>query len=431
MELGQQLMATDLKDPFVDRPRATPAQSLADSGPSPTLTKGKARRNLHVVALIMLAASVLVWMFWPEHTKRVAPADPLGKADLAPAETAGKQLLRDLQEDASVPAASPQAGTAAMPAPMGEGNAASRALGAPELALDGRSSGPSREEEIWGSAITAGASVTLKKFGGTEASTLGVGGRDPGMAPAAPSTPDTLPERQMALLSQLGQQQPAASSRSADSAFLKQAAGDAPNQINRQQAAHAQAVVYEGTVVRSVLITGVNSDVPGAVTARVTSTVYDSITQRIPLIPAGSVLRGVYRNEAQVGQTRVLIAMQRMILPNGSWIPLSGASAADMQGMAGLDADVDNHFFKIFGSSLVVGAASLLVSKASQNVTINVGAGGTQLGGSVFAQSPSETVRAMLQRNLNIQPTLTGEAGSEFLFVVSRDTLMSPWSAQK
>ncbi len=251
------------------------------------------------------------------------------------------------------------------------------------------------------------------------------------MAPAAPSTPDTLPERQMALLSQLGQQQPAASSRSADSAFLKQAAGDAPNQINRQQAAHAQAVVYEGTVVRSVLITGVNSDVPGAVTARVTSTVYDSITQRIPLIPAGSVLRGVYRNEAQVGQTRVLIAMQRMILPNGSWIPLSGASAADMQGMAGLDADVDNHFFKIFGSSLVVGAASLLVSKASQNVTINVGAGGTQLGGSVFAQSLSETVRAMLQRNLNIQPTLTGEAGSEFLFVVSRDTLMSPWSAQK
>ena len=422
-------MTPDLKDPFAEDARKAAPRPAASSEPSTSLTKGKARRNLHILGLILLAAAVVTWMFWPQSLSSVAAPAPVSKADLPEPGLAGQRLLRDLQEDASAstPAAEVRGAPATMPTPMGNGSAASRALATSDPVVG--SGGPSREEEIWAAPIATGATVTLKKSSGAETSPI-----DPLVrtaAAAGPGSADMLAERQMGLLSQLGQQQPAASVRSGDSAFLKQAANDAPNLTNRQQPAYGQAAVYEGTVVRSVLITGVNSDIPGTVTARVTSTVYDSVTQRIPLLPAGSVLRGVYRNEVQVGQTRVLIAMQRLILPNGTWIPLSGASAADMQGMSGLDADVNNHFLKIFGSSLVVGAASLLASKSSQNVTVNVGAGGTQLGGSVFAQSLSETVRTMLQRNLNIQPTLTGDAGSEFLFVVSRDTLMSPWSAEK
>ncbi|MGT2460239.1 TrbI/VirB10 family protein (plasmid) [Cupriavidus basilensis] len=420
-------MATDLKDPFVDEPRKPAARPAADSEPSPSLTKGKARRNLHIVGLIVLAAGVVTWMFWPESSKGVSPPAPVTASDLPSSETAGKRLLRDLQEDAaaSAPVADPRPVSATMPTPMGNGSAASRALAGPDPVPG--ASGPSREEEIWGAPIATSGGVTLKKVG-TETPAVDPLTRAAAGGAAAASGADSLPERQLALLSQLGQPQPAAGGRSADNAFLKQAASDTPNLTNRQQPGYGQAAVYQGAVIRSVLVTGLNSDMPGTVIASVTSTVYDSVTQRIPLIPAGSKLVGVYRNEVQVGQTRILVAMQRLILPNGTWIPLSGASATDTQGMAGMDADVNNHFVKIFGSSLVIGAASLLASRSSQNVTVNVGAGGTQLGGSVFAQTLSETVRTMLQRNLNIQPTLTVDAGSEFLFVVSRDTLLSPWS---
>jgi type IV secretion system protein VirB10 len=427
-------MSGELKNPFGQEPPPQPHLPPGDNAPSPGLTKGKVRRNLHIVALLVAALAVVGWMFWPDNHRQVTQAEPITKADLPETDAAGKQLLRVLQADASAPAAKPAGaaagtggGTAiddAPPKPVTVGAASSTVGPRSDDRFDGLARGPSREEEVWGSAISS-AGVTLRtaaradNAAGRAVTAAGGDAQADGDVTAGTNPIDTVAGRQLAMLSQLGQPQQSPTGKAADSAFMTQAAADSPNLTNRHQPGYGQAAIYQGTVIRSVLLSGLNSDLPC------------TVTQRVPLIPVGSKLVGICRNEVAVGQTRVLVALQRLILPNGTWIPLSGASGNDMQGMGGLEADVNNHFLKIFGSSLVIGAASLLASTSSQNVTVNVGAGGTQQGGTVFAQTLSETVRAILQRNLNIQPTLTVEPGAEFLFVVSRDTLMSPWSAEK
>jgi type IV secretory pathway VirB10-like protein len=220
-------------------------------------------------------------------------------------------------------------------------------------------------------------------------------------------------------------------SKGANDEFLAANAASAGNAplLTRQMAPQATTLVSEGHVIRSVLLTRVNSDLPGRVIARVTSDVYDS-NQRHVVIPKGSQLIGTYSSQIVVGQERLLMAMNRMILPNGSWISLSGASAADMTGMSGVKADVNNHFMKMFGSSLVLGATSLLLPRQDTTVSTLQGmAGGGTPGtaGSIFATSLNEVLKTLLERNKQISPTLSLGEGQEFIFMVAHDMAMVPY----
>lgn len=85
------------------------------------------------------------------------------------------------------------------------------------------------------------------------------------------------------------------------------ASGNDP-QLSRQMGPQTTTLVSGGHVIRSVLLTRVNSDMPGRVLARVTSDVYDS-AQRYVVIPKGSQLIGVYSSQVVVGQERLLMAM--------------------------------------------------------------------------------------------------------------------------
>ena len=79
-------------------------------------------------------------------------------------------------------------------------------------------------------------------------------------------------------------------------------------------------------------ITGIRSDLPGQITAQVTANVYDSPTGRILLIPQGARLIGEYDSEIAAGQTRVLLAWDRLILPDGRSIVLEHQPGADGAG---------------------------------------------------------------------------------------------------
>lgn len=186
-------------------------------------------------------------------------------------------------------------------------------------------------------------------------------------------------------------------------------------------------LVSQGTPVRTVLITGLDTDTPGMVTAQVTSDVYDSLTGSQLLIPKGSRVIGEYNHDVKVGQDRVLVALTRLIRPDGSWIDLSGAPGAEMDGGSGLAGDVNNHFFKIFGSALIIGAATLLLDKSQQTVTVDQGLGTTQMGGTIFAQTLQQVVTNLLARNQNIPPTITRDGGTEFIFMVRRDMSLTPY----
>lgn len=205
-------------------------------------------------------------------------------------------------------------------------------------------------------------------------------------------------------------------------------ANAAPN-LTRQMGPQASSIVTEGHVIRTVLLTNVSSDLPGRVIARVTSDVYDS-KQRYVVIPKGSQLIGVYSSQVVIGQERLLMAMNRLILPNGNWVSLSGAGATDLMGMSGIKADVNNHFMKMFGSSLVLGASSLLLPRADTTISSVPGAGnngGPGTAGSIFANSFNDVLKTLLDRNKQIPPTLSLAAGQEFVFMVAQDMAMIPY----
>ena len=112
-------------------------------------------------------------------------------------------------------------------------------------------------------------------------------------------------------------------------------------------------VVQAGSVIPAALITGIQSDLPGQVTAQVTQNVFDSATGRMLLIPQGSRLIGAYDSKIAAGQNRVLLAWDRLILPGGRSIELMRQPGADASGMAGLADRTDHHWGHMLKAALI------------------------------------------------------------------------------
>jgi type IV secretion system protein TrbI len=103
-------------------------------------------------------------------------------------------------------------------------------------------------------------------------------------------------------------------------------------------------VLQAGTVIPAALITGIQSDLPGLITAQVTENVYDSPTGRFLLVPQGAKLIGSYDSQVSFGQSRVLLVWNRIVFPNGQSIVLDHQPGADTEGYAGLEDGVDYHW---------------------------------------------------------------------------------------
>ena len=116
--------------------------------------------------------------------------------------------------------------------------------------------------------------------------------------------------------------------------------------------------VMAGSVLPAVLISGINSDLPGPILAQVSQNVLDSATGRSVLIPKGSRLIGAYQNASSYGQQRVQIAWQRLIFPNTSSMNLPQMPGADQSGYAGFSNQIDHHYLATFGTAAVMSLIS-------------------------------------------------------------------------
>lgn len=203
-----------------------------------------------------------------------------------------------------------------------------------------------------------------------------------------------------------------------------------PPPLNAKPAT-SEYLLFEGTDIPIALQRAVNSDLPGTISAMVTEDIYDSVSHRYRLIPAGTRLNGSYNSDVIPGQTRVLMAFARMIYPSGATVRLGAMQANDISGASGVAANVDNHFFKMFGSSLVIGAVALAAAPrngGATNLTINMG-GGSGSGsamGNMGSQVLADTVKRILDRNTNIKPTLSLEKGEELVLTTTRDMILPP-----
>ncbi|ODT25569.1 MAG: hypothetical protein ABS54_08650 [Hyphomicrobium sp. SCN 65-11] len=178
-----------------------------------------------------------------------------------------------------------------------------------------------------------------------------------------------------------------------------------------------------GTVIAASLVSGLNSDLPGFVIAQVTENVFDTVSGRFLLLPQGSRLIGKYDNVVAFGQERALVVWQRIILPDGSSVVIDNLPATDTGGYAGLADQVDLHTWQMLkGVALatVLGVGSELIFGASDDDLIRA----------LQLSTQSTTNRAgqrLIERHLNVQPTITVRPGWPLRVIVHKDIILRPY----
>jgi type IV secretion system protein VirB10 len=209
------------------------------------------------------------------------------------------------------------------------------------------------------------------------------------------------------------------------------------------------ALVAQGTMIRGVLETAVQSDLPGMVRAVVSENVWSFDGRRV-LIPAGSRLVGEYKSGIAQGQTRVFIVWTRMLRSDGVSVQL-GSNGTDDLGRAGNAGFVDNHYVERFGSAVMlslVGGVSQFLSAYGQNTNgygngtvitttdpvtgmvtqTQTGVNQNQLSlqaRQIAAQNVSQTLtniaQEALRNSINIPPTIYLDQGTRIIVFVRRD----------
>ncbi len=182
-------------------------------------------------------------------------------------------------------------------------------------------------------------------------------------------------------------------------------------------------VLQAGAMIPAALVTGIKSDIPGQIVGQVTENVYDSVAGRYLLIPQGSKLIGIYDTQVAHGQSRVLLAWTRLILPNGRSIVLEKQPAGDAAGYAGLRDRVDRHWGELFGAaalSTILGIGAQLGEDPRDSDIVRALRDGSS---DTFNQVGQQAVG----RSLNIAPTLTIRPGAPVRVMVTRDLILEPY----
>lgn len=231
----------------------------------------------------------------------------------------------------------------------------------------------------------------------------------------SPSALDALLQAQAA--------QPSGAPRSADREWLKELAaesGTGTNKPLRPYGVTSRYTVLQGKVLPAVLMRDINTDLPGEIAACLTLDVYDSISSDYLLMPKGSCLVGQYSSSIRPGQSRVLFAFNRLIMPNGMSFDLPAAPGADLGGAAGVAGEVNNHFFRMFTTSFLIAWLANRAesgSQASSTTTTSETSGAKTAAGQVLV----DTSRTILERDKIIAPTITVRKGERINVEVTRD----------
>ena len=191
----------------------------------------------------------------------------------------------------------------------------------------------------------------------------------------------------------------------------------------RVEAALSPYQLMAGTILPATLLTGINSDLPNQIIAKIRRPVFDSVSGNYLLIPQGASLIGEYDANVTYGQNRVLIAWQRIIFPNGKSLNLEGQPGADLAGMAGLKDKVDQHTFKLFSSALLMSVFNVAGQLSSSPNKTNAPSA-TQLITGAIAQQVSQTGAQLIAKQMNVQPTLVIRPGMNFNVLLTRDFVL-------
>ncbi|MCB1447518.1 MAG: TrbI/VirB10 family protein [Rhizobiaceae bacterium] len=205
-------------------------------------------------------------------------------------------------------------------------------------------------------------------------------------------------------------------------AFLNAAADRRTVAPDRVTPPASPFVLQAGAVISAALITGIRSDLPGQITTQVTENIYDSPTGSILLVPQGTRLIGQYDNGVQFGQRRVLLVWNRLIMPNGRSIVLERQLGADTQGYAGLEDGVDYHWWdlaKAAALSTLLGVGAELATDDNDRLIRAIRDGAQD--------TINQAGQQIVQRQLQVAPTLTIRPGFPVRVIVTKDLVLEPY----
>jgi type IV secretion system protein VirB10 len=341
---------------------------LASRAAFPAVTDRKARGDgLGLAAGVALVAGIGAVTFWAMNSARMPEPQGIGNPNVAPPQAAAAPVpVQPVVDPAQVPGAVPVAPQAdPAPAPVLVNNpgmmpeTASNPYASPSLIFDGsRAAGSPRLAEAPVGA-PAGAGAAANGTGGAAEFASRVGGVGGAPAQARPMT-------------------------------------------------NPSTTVTEGTLIPAILETAINTDVPGYVRAVVSQDVKSFDGKRI-LVPRSSRLIGQYQAGVQQGQKRAYVIWTRLIRPDGVSVSLA-SPAVGFDGTTGLEGDVNSHFFKRFGSGLLLSVVGGLGALATGGVGGVIVAGGAQSAANSAVQSQGE-----------ISPTIRVRMGEPIRVFTARD----------
>lgn len=178
-----------------------------------------------------------------------------------------------------------------------------------------------------------------------------------------------------------------------------------------------------GTIIPAILINGINSELEGVAIGQVSQNVWDSTYGKQVLIPQGTRLIGEFKSDIKEGQSRVGVSWNRLQFPNGKTLSLSNMVGSDQAGFTGFSDKINNHYKKKFGSATLLSIISGVASMFTSDKNSSSGEAFTNQVSQQYATVGSK----LIEKNLDIPPTIIIRPGYRFTVIVTKDFALEPY----
>jgi type IV secretion system protein VirB10 len=194
-----------------------------------------------------------------------------------------------------------------------------------------------------------------------------------------------------------------------------------PAEVNVNSAHGQPFALFEGTTIDTALVNRLEGEFAGPVKVMVTNPAYSQDRQHV-LIPEGSFILGDAQKVSGFGRKRLAVAFHRLIMPDGYSVDLDQFRGLDKAGETGLKDKVNNHYVEIFGASIALG----IIAGAAESTNGNVGynQSGSEAYRAGIASSLSQSSANVLDKFINIPPTITIREGHRIKVYLSQDLLL-------
>jgi type IV secretory pathway VirB10-like protein len=201
-----------------------------------------------------------------------------------------------------------------------------------------------------------------------------------------------------------------------------------PLEANIDSAVGQPYLVYEGSILDTVLMNRLDGDAVGPVKVLVSNPLYSHDHQHV-IIPEGTVVLGEAKKIGAAGfgqQRRMAVVFHRLIMPDGYSVDLDQFQGLDQIGQEGLKDKVNNHYLQIFGTSIALGviAGASQITQGGGTITTS----GSQAFTNGAAGSVSQSATTILDRFIQIPPTITIREGHRVKVYFTQDLLLPAYS---